>query len=192
MHVVTRLRLLLVRRPWIWWVAVAAAAAVVGIGVAGALRRLDGERRSWGEARTVWVAAGAVAPGDPLVVEARSYPVAVVPRDAVTQAPNGAVARQRVAAGEVVVVADVSVTGPPGLVPAGWVAVPVAQRATVARVGDAVAAFADGQRLADGVVIAVDEEQVVVAVAPEVAADVSRAVPGGAVVIGLVGPPDPT
>ena len=48
MHVVTRLRLLLVRRPWIWWVAVAVAAAVVGIGVAGGLRRLDGERRSWG------------------------------------------------------------------------------------------------------------------------------------------------
>lgn len=192
MHAVARLRLLLVRHPWVWWVAVAATAAVIGVSVAGAVRRLDGQRRSWGETRTVWVATAAAAPGEPLVVETRSYPAAMVSAAAVTDEPIGALARQRVAVGEVVVTEDLDVGGTPGLVPAGWVAVPVAQRAAVVRVGDAVAAFADGRRLADGVVVAVDQEQVVVAVDAGVAADVARAVPGGAVVIGLVGPPDTT
>ena len=87
MHVVTRLRLLLVRRPWVWWSAVAVTALVVGVAVSGAVRRLDEQRRSWGERRTVWVAAEAAEPGGPLVTEARSYPVALIPDDAVTDRP---------------------------------------------------------------------------------------------------------
>ena len=190
MHVVARLRLLLVRHPWVWWAAVAVAAAVVAAAVSGAVRRLDDERRSWGERREVWVATVAVAPGEALVAEARSYPLAMIPADAVREPPTG-MARQPVAAGEVLVTDDVVANGTPGLVPPGWVAVPVAQRATVARVGDAVAAFADGQRLGDGIVVAVDAEQVVVAVPEGAAPAVTRAVPGGAVVVGLLGTGSP-
>jgi len=189
MHVVTRVRLLLVRRPWVWWSAVGLTAVVVGIAVSGAVRRLDEQRRAWGERRTVWVASATVAPGETLLAEARTYPVAMIPAAAVTELPAAAVARQRVAAGEVVVGDDVTPAGTPGLVPRGWVAVPIPQRSAVARVGDAVAAFADGRRLADGVVVATGEEHVVVAVPADAAAAVAQAVPGGAVVIGLLAAP---
>lgn len=188
MHVVARVRLFLVRHPSVWWASIALVAIVVGIGVGGAVRRLDDERRSWGEPRQVWVATADAAPGEPVVAEARAYPAAMVPADALDAPPAGA-ARQRIATGEVIVATDVSTTGTPGLIPPGWVAVPVSQRASVAHVGDAVAVFADGRHLADGVVVAVDADQVVVAVPAESAPDVTQAVPGGAVVVGLVGPP---
>jgi hypothetical protein len=87
----------------------------------------------------------------------------------------------------VLVAADVDVAGTAGLVPPGWVAVPVPQRSAVLAIGDAVAAFANGTRLADGIVVARDDEQVVVAVPPETAPGVAQAVPGGALVVGLVG-----
>ena len=188
MHLLARLRLLLVRHPWVWWAAVVVAAVVIGVAVGGAVRRLDDERGAWGERRDVWVTTAAAAPGDPVVAERRSYPLAVVPADAVTERPTG-VAHQRLAAGEVLVAADVVATGVPGLVPPGWVGVPVAQRASVAGVGDAVTAFADGRRLGDGIVVAADAEQVVIAVPADAAAAVAQAVPGGAVVVGLLGEP---
>src|SRR3954454_14265236 len=187
MRLLARVRMQLARHPSLWWLAVGSVAVIVGIGVAGALRRLERQRDSWGERRSVWVAVDAAEPGDALHAEAREFPVAVVPADAVTDVPAGATARQRVAAGEIVVRVDVDVGGTPGLVPAGWVAVPIAQRDSVARVGDGVAAFANGDRLADGVVVARDDEQVVVAVPPEAAAALAQAVPGGGVVVGLVG-----
>ncbi|MFT3852924.1 MAG: hypothetical protein QM733_09325 [Ilumatobacteraceae bacterium] len=191
MHVVARVRLFLVRHPWVWWAAIAVVAIVVGVSVGGAVRRLDEERRSWGEPRQVWVAMADTAPGEPIVADARTYPVSMVPAGALDAPPAGA-ARQRIAAGEVIVADDVTTTGTPGLIPPGWVAVPVAQRSPVAHVGDEVAAFADGRHLADGVVVAVDADQVVVAIPAESAPAVTQAVPGGAVVVGLVGPPDGT
>jgi len=187
MRLLARLRMQLARHPSLWWLAVGSVAVIVGVGIAGAVRSLEHQRNSWGERRAVWVAVDAAEPGEALHAEARDYPVAVVPADAAADVPAGATARQRVGAGEVVVRVDVDVGGTPGLVPAGWVAVPIAQRASVARVGDAVAAFANGVRLADGVVVARDEEQVVVAVPPEAAAAVAQAVPGGGVIVGLVG-----
>ena len=82
---------------------------------------------------------------------------------------------------------DVTTIGPAGLVPPGDVAIPIPQRASTVHVGDDVATFADGRRLADGTVVVVDDEQAVVAVAAEDAAAVAQAVPGGAVVIGVIG-----
>jgi hypothetical protein len=136
----------------------------------------------------VWVATSAAAPGEPLVVEARDYPLAVVPAGALERAPVGAVARQHVAAGEVIVSADADPLGTAGLIPAGWVAVPVPQRGSSLVAGDAVATFANGQRLGDGVVVGRDDEQVLVAVPIDVAAAVTQATPGGTVIVGLLGP----
>jgi hypothetical protein len=122
MHVGARLRLLLVRHPWVWWVAVAVAAAVVAVAVNGAVRRLDDERRSWGERREVWVATVAVAPGEALVAEARSYPLAMIPANALREPPTG-VARQRVGAGEVVAVPEGAAPAVTRAVPGGAVVV---------------------------------------------------------------------
>lgn len=188
MHVVSRLRLVLVRRPWIWWLAVVVTAALAASAVASSVRRLDETRRSWGEQATVWVASSAASPGEALQVEGRTWPRAMIPPDAVTTAPLEAIARQHIGPGEVIVTGDVATGGLPGLVPPGWVAVPVAQRSSVAHAGDAVAAYPDGQHLADGVVVAVGDDQVVVAVPADAAPAVTQAIPGGAVVIGLVGP----
>src|SRR3954454_9896404 len=124
MRLLARVRMQLARHPSLWWLAVGSVAVIVGIGVAGALRRLERQRDSWGERRSVWVAVDAAEPGDALHAAAREFPVAVVPADArsaepracplpgvrpdaVTDVPAVATARQRVAAGEIVVRVDV-------------------------------------------------------------------------------------
>ena len=188
MHLLARLRLQLARHPSVWWSVVALVAIVVALVVAGALRGVEQQRRAWGSRRTVWVATSAAVPGEPLLAEARDYPLAVVPAGALDRAPVDAVARQHVAAGEVLVAADIDLLGTAGLIPTGWVAVPVPQRASAVVVGDAVATFANGQRLGDGVVVGRDDEQVLVAVPADIAAAVTQATPGGTVVIGLLGP----
>ena len=80
----------------------------------------------------------------------------MVPADAVTEVDAGAIARQRIAAGEVIVSHDVSPSGAPqSLIPDGWLAVAVAEPvASGARVGDEVTVSAGGVVVAaEGVVV---------------------------------------
>lgn len=169
MHVVARVRHVLARRPWLYWLAVLLVAAVAATVAAGAGAAVDDARRAWGETRTVVVARVDLAPGDPLAgaTTTRSVPVPLIPTSAAGEVPAGAVARQRVAAGEIVVAVDVAASGSPqAMIPTGWSAVAVAEAVpTGALVGDRVAAVADGVVLvADGLVIGRAGDAVLVAV----------------------------
>ncbi len=189
MRLLPRARSLLARHPVVWWALVVVLGVISGVGAAGALRRVDAARRSWGATRAVWVASAAAAPGHPLVTERREYPVAVVPASAVTSSPAGSAARQPVEVGEVIVAADVDATGTAGLIPSGSVAIAVATASPQLHTGDGVAVFANGVRLADGMVVATGDEQVLVAVPASAAAAFAVAVPGNAVVLALLPPP---
>jgi hypothetical protein len=189
MQLMPRIRSTLARHPLLWWLAVAVVAGTGAMIAAGALRGVDEARRSWGETTEVWVATAAAAPGEPLSLERRSYPVAVVPPGAVRSSPAGAVASRNVELGEVIVASDVNPGGVAGLVPPGSVAIAVPTRAPQLRIGDGVAAFASGERLADGIVVDVTEEQVVLAIPSGAASALALAVPGNAVVLALLPAP---
>lgn len=188
MQLLPRIRSTLARHPLLWWATVGALAVLCGVLVAGAMRRVDEQRRAWGATRPVWVATAALAPGEPLEFERRDYPVAMLPSAAVTSSPVGAVAHQRVAAGEVIVAGDVSTGGLAGLIPPGSVAVAVPARASQFHVGDGIVAFANGERLANGQVVGVEAEQVLVAVPADAAPALTLALPAGAVVLALLPP----
>ena len=57
MHVAARARLVLARRPWIYWLIVAVLAAMIALVVRGRVVELDEARRSRGDTRRVLVAA---------------------------------------------------------------------------------------------------------------------------------------
>lgn len=185
MNPLARVRHHLARRPWLYWVAVAVVAAIAGLTVADAAERVDAARRSWGEDRTVLVAARDGSPGEPVAelasVEVRPGPA--VPDGALpTPAPEGAVLRQHVRAGEVLVDADVVPTAAPAaLVPEGWRAVAVAEPvSTGTAIGDRVEVAAGGVVISpDGVVVGRVEGAVLVAVPSDVAATVAHAATTG-------------
>lgn len=102
------LRLALVRRPWIRWLAVTVLSLAVGWMVLAQLRDVEAAQRSWTEQQTVFVAAHDHSPGDPFEVEERRLPLAAVPLSAVTEPPVGLSARQQIGLGEIVTHADVS------------------------------------------------------------------------------------
>ena len=185
------IRSYLARHRRVHWCLVAGLALVAGAAVLQHGQRLDHERAAWGSRVEVWVADRALEPGDTLVGRAVLVPQAVVPSGALTTAPPaGAIAAQRVAAGEVVTAFDVA-GGADELVPAGWrsVAVAVDERSLVVEVGDRVDVAADGVLLApDGRVVAVGDASVAVAVPAEVAAAVAvAALDGRAVLMGRGG-----
>ena len=72
-------RRLLVRRPWIYWLLVAASAVAAAATVVDRVDRIDAAREQWGSTRRVLVAEHDIAPGEPLVVTARDLPAALVP-----------------------------------------------------------------------------------------------------------------
>ena len=192
MHPVARLRHVLARRPWLYWSAVALLAAGIGVAAASAVAGVDDARRAWGDTRSVVVAVAELAPGDPLSgrTELRPHPAPMVPASALTAVPPSAVARQRVAPGEVLVELDV-VAGhlPVALVPPGWRGVPVAEPVpSGAVVGDLVVAASGGGIVAsDGVVVARTESTVVVAVPAADAPAVAAAANAGDLTLLLVG-----
>ena len=147
-----------------------ASPALAGWAVAAAAAGVDDARRAWGATREVVVATEDLAPGEPLSgrVDVRPAPGAGRRRRrASTSVPSGATARQHVAAGETVVAADVAATGgPQALIPAGWVAVAVAEAVPVgAAIGDRVALVGGGVLLAaEGVVVGRTTEALLVAV----------------------------
>jgi hypothetical protein len=189
MSLPARVRLLLARSPWLYWAFVAALAACAGYLVMRAASNVEAARDEWGSARTVIVAIGDVAPGAPLVgvVERRELPAPMVPPAALEAVDEAAIARQPVAAGEVIVAHDVAPSGAPqSLIPPGWLAVAVSEPVPAgAGIGDAVSVASGGILLApDGVVVATaDDDVVLVAVPADEAPHVARAASTGDVAL---------
>jgi SAF domain len=180
MNLVARVRHVLARRPWLYWLAVLLLAAIAGLVVADAAARVDAARRAWGVTRPVVVAVADIAPGDVLddVTDVRALPEPMVPVDAVSDLPAEATARQRIAAGEILTAHDVAPTaGPRSLIPDGWRAVPVAEPVpSGVAVGDDVAMASGGIVVAgEGVVVGTLADGVLVAVPADVAAQVAQA-----------------
>lgn len=161
-RIIVATRRLLVRRPWLYWCGVAVATVVVWSSWQTRLDDLAEERAVWGTTVAVLVAAEPIDVGTPIVgaVESASFPAKLVPPSAITHA-NG-IARHPIAAGEIIVASDISITvGPLALVPDGWAAVAIVESpASDARVGERV------QVVSEGVVIAA--EALVVDAAAEV------------------------
>ena len=188
MHLVARTRHIIARHPLLYWLAVAGVAAVLAALVAGAVADVDAQRRSWGTTRQVWVALADHQRGDPVHAEQREVPAAMAPAAAATADPAGRIARQAVAAGEVITDADIVGEGVLALVPSGAVALSIANAGGAEfRVGDPVVVFESGRRLAAGDVVAVLDDSVMVAVSGSSAAAVSQAALDGTAVVGLAG-----
>jgi len=135
MHVAARARLVLARRPWIYWAVVATLSIAAAGAVHAEMSSIDTERNSWGTTRSVLVARRQLEPSDPIEADLVALPIAALPNAALTQLPVGAEMRQRVAAGEVLTELDVASRGGP---------------AALAEPGTAVVALSDP--LARGVV----------------------------------------
>jgi hypothetical protein len=189
MHVLPRIRMMVARHPWIYWIVIMALAGSVGLGAARAVAAVEAERRSWGDQATVWVATAEVAAGQPIRAESRPVPRAVVPSDAVTKPPAGAIARQRIGRGEMVTSSDVSVSGSAGLVPNGWVALAVSATVEHFAIGDRVNVYAGDRFVTDGSIIEIGETELMVAVPGEAAPDVATGVQADTVSIGLTSGP---
>ena len=176
MRLLPRLRLLLARRPWLYWLVVGLCATTVWWSVSAAADGVESERARWGATQRVWVTTAPVAAGSTIAVVAHDYPQAMVPAAAVTAEPSG-LAAHALAAGEVVVSGDVADEG--GLAPADWLVFAVsADDGPNLAAGDEVAIFGSGQWWCDGVVAAVsdnaaDGRSVEVAVPPDCAPSVS-------------------
>jgi hypothetical protein len=187
-----RLRLLFARRGWLYWALVGALAATAGYLVLRAAAGVEAARESWGETAPVVVALADIEPGAPLgaAVEMRDVPRPMLPAGALDTVPAGAVARQRIANGEVVVTHDVAAAAAPqSLIPTGWLAVAVAEPVpSGVGVGDVVRVASGGVVLSDdGVVVGIAGEAVLVAVPADAAAQVAHAASSGDVALLLVG-----
>lgn len=141
-------RRVLAKRPWIYWLIVAVAATGAGASMLERADRVDAARAAWGETRSVWVAAGDHAPGDPLAVERRDVPSAMVADGATDTAEGlaGLTARQYLSDGEIVHDSDVvAPTGPQAFTPPAWLVVPVIESPpSGAALGDRVRVVGDG------------------------------------------------
>ena len=173
-HVSRRVRLSLVRRPWIRWLVIVAIAVWAGVLVNDRLSAVAEARDRWTDRTTVAIATHPHEPGDVLAVEWRSLPDVAVPPDAITRAIGreigidaASVVRQRVGAGEVVVRSDLAAgSGPAAGADTGDVVVPVSDPLVVApEVGSAVAVYSEGIVLAASAqIVRVDADVVFVAV----------------------------
>ncbi len=185
MHTLAWVRLMVARHPWIYWLAVALVAGSVGLGTSRALAKVDAARRSWGEQETVWVASTAIEPGQPVTADRRSVPRAMAPTSAIGTAPVDAVARQHIAAGEIVTVADLTAGGSAGLVPDRWVAFVVASPGGHFAVGDHLRVYSGDQLVAAGLVVDSGESELMVAVPDADAPVLAAALLADSVTIGL-------
>lgn len=181
MSILPRLRMLLARRPWLYWLIVGMCAIAVWLSVSSAQAQVTQERDSWGTTRKVWVASGPVVAGEVLRATVAEYPTAMVSPSAVSSLAAGALAARSIADGEVVVAADVAVEG---LVPSEWVvfAVPL-DGAPSLIVGDEVSVFGSGQLWCGGMAAAFSESTVEIAVPADCAASLSAQLALGAVTL---------
>jgi hypothetical protein len=184
-HILARVRSIVARHPWMYWLAVATLAAIVTIGVVHAMARVDAARRSWGTQHAVWTATDEVDPGQPIAAELREVPTAVVPVGAVDSSPVGAIARQHISAGEIVTNTDVALDGAAGLIPVGWVAFAVPESVAHFSVGDHVNVYTPDRLISDGVVVDVSDSDAMVAIAADAAPAMASALQADAVTIAL-------
>ena len=181
---VSRLRLLFARRPWLHWLIAGLCAVLVWWQLASAQSGLDRARAAWGRTRTVWVATTSARAGDELVVAKREYPSAMTPAAAADTVPVTPVAAREVAAGAVLVQADI--VGP-NTTPAGWAVFAVrAENAPHLSAAVAVGVYADGQHLCDGRAADSTGEHVEIAVPPDCAPPLSDRLANGRVVVSRV------
>lgn len=196
------------RRPLVYWGAVALLVAVTVMGVARQSDRRQQLEAAYGELRQVPVAVDLIRPGDPLDGEAVQWeprPAEAVPSGAATELANGAVAAAAIYPGEVVHNERVAGLGgglsgrlPPGM---AAVSVPATFGVPPVRPGDLVSLVAvfdsfaaesapEAQTVASrATVLELDEEAVTVAIRTgEVDATVSALV-WGAVTVVAVGTP---
>jgi hypothetical protein len=185
MHLVARVRWFLARRPWVYWLVVAAVAGFAALGAECAAAGIETARRSWGQQTTVWVTESAIDPGAPIAAHQREVPRAMAPADAVTSSPQAAIARQHIGTGEIITAVDVSVAGQAALIPDGWVAVAVPVAAEHFAVGAHVAVYAADQFVAAGIVTDLGESDAMVAVPAAAAPTVAAALLDGSVILGL-------
>jgi hypothetical protein len=182
MHVVARARLVLARRPWVYWAVVATLAALAAAAVHGEMTSIAAERDRWGSTRTVLVARHQLEPGDPITADLVDLPTAAVPDSALDEVPNGALVRQRVAVGEVLTGLDVTArSGPAALAERGTVVVALADPlAPDVTAGLHVQVVADGLVIADGArITGVVDDVIFVAVASDDAPAVAAAAQTG-------------
>jgi hypothetical protein len=175
-------RRLLVRRPWIYWLLVAASAVATAATVLDRVERIDVARDQWGSTQRVLVADRDIAPGETLVVTPRDLPAALVPVTALDIVGTGAaVARQHIAAGEIITRVDVGRadgSGPLALVPDGWLAVPLVESpVSGAAIGDRVQLAGDGIVIADAAIVVGYHDDVTLVAVP---ADLAPMIPAAA------------
>ncbi len=157
------------------WYRVAVLAVAVGAAATtlDALDAVDAARAEWGRTRDVLVATTTVSPGEPLAVEVRSVPEALVPAAAIgpDHGTDRLVARQRLTPGEIVTEADVAPEGPLGLVPPGWVAVAVVESpASGAAPGERVQLASEGVIINDTALVVGHTDAATLVAVPEAGA----------------------
>lgn len=187
MLLLSRLRLALARRPYLYWLFVITCVAIVWSLLASSQAKLEDERKRWGETQRVWIAAEDFAPGDVIRSVARDYPSAMVPATAIDDAPVGVVAIAPIAAGEVLVDSDVDATTDDFL-EADWVVFAFERdRVPALHIGSGVVVFGSGQRWCEGIVVALGDEEIEVGVPPTCADAVSAQIAAGGVVLAASG-----
>jgi len=181
-------RRILVKRPWIYWSLAAIAASGAAASLFDRSETIDAARDSWGDTRFVWVADHDHEPGAPLSAERVEVPTALVSAASADDV-DGRIARQHIAAGEVIHDVDlVAPSGPQALTPSGWLAVPVSESpASGAAVGDRVHAVSDGVVIShDGLVVGRHDDVTLVAVPADRAPALPAADDAGALTLLLV------
>ncbi len=169
MHVVARTRLVVATRPWIYWAVVSVLVAATAFVVHAQMASLDAARHALRETRPVLVAAAPLEPGDRISARTVDLPIALVPVGALDAVGADALARQRVATGEVLNEFDVSDRpGPAALADDGTVVVGLSDPLSRGvAVGLTVQVTADGLVLAETAsIVDVDGDVTFVAVDP--------------------------
>lgn len=205
------LRPRLPRRALPWYLAAVTLTVLTAVFTHGALQRAAAAEAAYGETRRVVVATGAVAAGDAIssaVATVRTLPMAVVPDGALEAMPRRRRTLVALSPGEILLSRRLSgsdAAGPAGLLAPDEraVPVPVAVPGLPLAPGDRVDLVAGGAPgggidgdlpvapsgpdliATDALVLAADEETVVVAVPAAVAADVAAALTIGPLVPAL-------
>jgi hypothetical protein len=168
MHVVASGRVFVARHRWIYWTTAALVAVAIGLLVKDRLDAVEAERTSWQQTRPVLVATADLVADGPIAAETVELPIAAVPPSAIAELPPEARLRQRVAAGEVIVGADlVAADGPARHAAPGTVVVGIIDTLSpTAAIGLPVRVASEGVVLADhGTIVGIDDDVTFVAVA---------------------------
>jgi hypothetical protein len=162
MWLLPRLRFILGRRPYLYWLVAGCCAALVAARLHGVETAAQQRATAWGTARLVWVSDGEVAPGGAVHAVARRYPTAMVPNAAVRSVQPHPLAARAVAAGQVLVPADLAGGRTP---PADWVVLAIpSEHAPRLVPGDGVAVLRAGAVACDGTAAAIGGDRVEIAV----------------------------